>query len=97
MKKYILGVIAILSVVVFSAFTQGNNSQAKASYDPLIFTYEGTPGGEGNSNNYDFKPGQEQECESDEGVLCEIIAEPIDPQATVLRPNLGTAQYFYRP
>lgn len=90
MKKYILGVIAIFAVVVFSAFS--DTTSKKAVKIPLVFIFTGNPGQELDPDRYELKETQAFECTEEMGNLCEIKAEPIDADATIVRPDLSTVQ-----
>ncbi|MET0461650.1 MAG: hypothetical protein ABW007_00795 [Chitinophagaceae bacterium] len=102
MKKYILGIMAIASVVVFSAFTQGDNSPSKASgkstLTPILFVYSGDPGDENDVTNYHPKGSETPGCSGTVSELCEIralVANPDDPQAE-WQPILTGAQKYFR-
>jgi hypothetical protein len=73
MKKYLLGMIAIVIALGLSSFSI---KPQRTTGEKVWFLYNG--GGENIPANYSYLSGQMPQC-ADEVSLCEIYAEPVDP------------------
>lgn len=75
MKKYVLGIFAIVLAAGMSAFTTSHHAPRFGTQ--YWFVYNG--GGETNASSYSYDPGQTQTCFNSTSDLCQVLADPSNP------------------
>ena len=75
MKKYLLGIFAVIVAVSLSAFTISN--QSKKPMTQYWFVYNG--GGVTDPSHFSYDQGQTQACFNSTSDLCQVLADPSNP------------------
>ena len=97
MKKYFLGMLAVLIAVSLSVVTSAKQTKTLQSQE----WFEYVPiesGGASNPNNYVYKTMQTQECFESNTELCETQALPINPSDPLVdhKPDLSSDIPWFR-